>query len=197
MKRFFISLALILPFGLKAQTKVNCDKIQNENQSLKSEVAALQQDTIFLRSKLAYYDKLNSNVDYSISSFSSQFDIKVLSCRGDRGAQTVKLEFVVHHRKVNQKMVFGDYNSISSAYDEVGNKFTIKTMAVGTADGSIIIFPVIPTDIDVRGSIIFKGILGGTDKFRLVQVAVSSEDADGGQNKIEGKLDIRNIKIDW
>jgi len=197
MKKLIITLSIILPLGLNAQTKVNCDKIQNENQVLKSKVAALQQDTIFLRNKLAYYDKLNSNVDYSISSFSSQFDIKVLSCSGDRGAQTVKLEFVIHHRKVNQKMAFGDYSSISSAYDEIGNKFNIKTINVGTADGSIIVYTVIPTDIDVRGSIVFKGILGGTDKFKLVQLAVSSEDADGGQNKVEGKVDIRNIKIAW
>jgi hypothetical protein len=199
MRNLFIALLIILPIGLNAQTKVNCDKIQNENLSLKTKISALQQDTMFLRSKLSYFDKLNSNIDFSLSSFSSQFDIKVLNCSGDRGAQTVKIEFVIHHKKANQKIRIGSYdlNNTSTAYDEIGNSFKVKETSFGTETSYLPLEMNVPTDIDLRASITFRGIIGGTDKLKLVQIFMYSENFDGGQNKIEGKIDIRNIKINW
>jgi hypothetical protein len=181
--------------NLKLKNQVSV--LQNDNDSIRKQVVALKQDTMFLRSKLAYFDKLNSNVDFSLSSFSSQFVIKVLNCSGDRGAQTVKIEFIIHHKKANQKVQMGSFDLTSTAYDEIGNSFLVKEITFGTESS---IYPItlnVPTDIDLRASITFRGIIGGTDKLKLVQIFAKSEDADGGQNKIGGKIDIRNIKINW
>jgi hypothetical protein len=197
MKRLLIALCLFLPLGLAAQQTNNCDKIQNENLSLKNKIAALQQDTAFLHSKLAYYDKLNSNVDYSLASFSSQYIVKVLNCSGDRGAQTVRIDFVLHHKRVNQEVTVYGIDGRSNAYDEIGNAFTAKAASLGTVSHKSFATSIVPTALDVRGYIIFSGVIGGTSRLKLVQIFVESKDADGRQNGIEGKVDIRNLKIDW
>lgn len=195
MKKVLVLLGLFLAIGLNAQTSNNCEKLKKENSDLKAKIIALQQDTSFLREKLAYFDKINSNNLFSVASFSSQFDIKVLSCVGDRGAQTVKFEYTIHHKKVNQKVFV--QSDKSNAFDEIGNTFSVKEMQLGTYLHPSYALFVIPTDLSVRGSILFRGVIGGTNAFKLIQFEVSTEDADGGEHSIKGMVDIRNLKIDW
>lgn len=188
MKKLIVLAVVIFPLLSKAQTKINCDALVAENQ-------ALRQDTTFLKEKLAYFEKINSSGDLIVTSFSSQFDVKVLACKGDRGAQTVKVDFVIRHKKANQYFSVKGYGS--KAYDEIGNSFSAKLMSIGTKQESNMASDEVPTDIDVKGFVTFRGVIGGTDELKLVQISVSSMDSDGYANQLEGKIDIRNIKIDW
>jgi len=186
----------IATFG---QAPKNCDALKKDNQQLKESINKLKEDTTFLRSKLAYYDKLNSNVDFTLNSFNSQFTIKILSCTGDRSSQTVKIEFVIHHKKPNQDVTFNGMTTGNiNAYDEIGNTFYAKDLGLANSTGSYnYAHAIIPTDIDVKGYAIFSGIIGGTDKLKLVNIFVEAKNADGGANPVSGKIEIKNLKIQW
>lgn len=208
MTKNYVSLvvalcAFVLPFTVSAQTKPGpkpgsgCDKYIAENQSLKKKIEDLKQDTVFLKNKLAFFNTITGDHEYSVTSFSSDFDFKVVSCKGDRAAQTVKVEFVVHHKRVNQKMRISA-SSYVKAYDELGHAFGYKEVSLGNVTNSEAIYGVVvPTDIDVRGYLLFRGVLGGTEKFKLIEIPAESGDQDGGGNEVEGKFTIKDIKINW
>ena len=119
--------------------------------------------------------------------------IKFLSCTGDRGAQTVRIEFIISHNRVHQSFEGSVY--YSKAFDEIGNEFKAKEAKTGANDYDW--DNMIPTSVDVKCSIIFRGIIGGTDKLKLVMLPVSTRDSDGGTNAISGKIEFRNVKINW
>lgn len=209
-KKYALALcAFVLSFIVSAQTKSGpkpaasgCDKCIVENQSLKKKIEALKQDTTFLKGKLAYFNTLTGDHEYSVTSFSSDFDLKVVSCKGDRAAQTVKVEFVVHHKRINQIIGIGnqDGNHPTMAYDEVGNTIRPTDMLLGASGNSFLGPPPptsVPTDIDVRGYILFSGILGGTEMLKLIEMYGQSRNQHDGENMVSGVITIKNLKINW
>jgi hypothetical protein len=179
--------------AVKGKATVN-NSSATEIAQLKERISALKQDSAFIHEKLDFYEKMNADTEYSVSSFSSQFEVKVLSCKGDRGAQTVQVEYVIKHRKVNQKV--GSSHSGCQAYDEIGNAFEIDNISLGT-DYIDYRQVLVPTDVAIKGTVTFKRILGGTEKFKQVNIFMSTSDADGGTNRIEGITSIKNLKINW
>lgn len=193
MRKTIITSALILISGLAySQANISCDQLKKENENLKNTISALKQDTTFLHEKLRYLT-ITPDDGMQLSTFSSAYNIKFLSCTGDRSAQTIRIEFSIQHNKVNQEFDGDLYNS--RAYDQIGNEFRTKEGNTGTNPFDYGNF--IPTGVDVKCSVVFRGVIGGTDILKLVLLPVSTKDNDGGTNKIFGNIEMRNVKINW
>lgn len=199
MKKIVVFAACLGGLNLYAQKKAAPQAAPKSDCSkLTERISALKQDSAFIHEKLAFYEKMNADTEYRVTGFSSQFDVKVLSCQGDRGAQTVRVEFVIKHRRVNQLVYIENSSAQTNAYDEIGNMFEVSESTLGSKrSGGCYYTTTIPTDIDVRGTVTFKRVIGGTEGFKLVNIYVGSRDFDGETNKIEGVICIKNLKINW
>ncbi len=127
MKILFIYLvAGLISMQTFGQTQQNCDIVKKENQNLKATISKLRQDTAFLNKKIALCDVFNKPREFDLRSFSNAFNVVVLSCKGDRGQQTVKIEFLISHSLTHQEVCINIGTDDAKAENELGDTFVAK-----------------------------------------------------------------------
>ena len=178
--------------------QVNCDTYIKENTKLKASIKTLTQEKEFLTKKLELFNILNSSKEYSIKPFSDDVNIQVLSCKGDKTQQTVKLEIILSHNLPHQEMCVNIGDNDASAVDELGNTFKAKEGVIGAKSTTYgYTCTNIPTDVPTKSYVVFRNILPGTDKLKFITVKYGYRNADGGMEWKKGELEIRNIEIKW
>lgn len=158
-----------------------------------------------------YKDKLLSNTtaDFTdnstkIKSFNSNFDVKLVSADGDVNQQTVTLTFLISHKLIHQEVCFNG-NEHSKLYDFNGNEYNGKKISVGNAGMSKSIFggadyscSKIPTNIPVKGKVIFNKILPTVKEFSYSDIKVGYRPFDSDSYEYTyGNIEVNNIKVDW
>lgn len=183
---------------LFGQAPQNCDALKKENQNLKATISKLRQDTTFLNEKIALCDYLNKPKEYDIKSFSAAFNVEVLSCKGDRGQQTVTVEFLISHSLPHQELCINIGTEDAKAADELGNSFQAKEGNIATKSTTYgYTCTKVPTDVPTKSYIIFRNIMPSTDIIKFLTIRYGFRNADGGGQYSMGNLEIRNLKIQW
>ena len=157
-----------------------------------------------------YKDKLLSNTtaDFSddstkLKSFSSNFNVKLISAEGDINQQTVTLTFLISHKLIHQEVCFngGEYSKL---YDFNGNEYNGKEISVGNAGITKPIFggadyscSKIPTNIPVKGKVIFNKVLPSVKEFSYAEIKVGYKAFDSNDSYQYGNIEVNNIKVDW
>ena len=139
-------------------------------------------------------DKIN------IKSFSNDFDLKLLSCKGDKNKQQVNIEFLIKHKNVHQKVCFNKGKDDAKAYDLEGNEYNSNTVSVGSKINNSYGFSIcnkIPTNVPVKASINLIKILPTVEKLSFVTVKIGFKDFDGSYKYTYGNIEIQNLDIDW
>lgn len=135
-----------------------------------------------------------------IKSFSSDFEVKLLSVTGHKIDQTVEIEFLLKHSTVHKEVCFNYGSNDAKLYDFEGNEYLAKSVAVGslTEKGvfSISVCNKVPTNVPVKAKIVFKKILSDHNKMSFGTIRVGYKDSDGG-NYEYGTLEMTNITVDW
>lgn len=196
----FVGLTLCISSLAHSQSAPSLDALKKENQKLKSELNKLKDDTTFLAAKLKFCDALNQPRAFELKGISNSIDIDVLSCVGDRNNQTVKIEYLITHQLVHQHVCIASDTRNVKAYDEMGNEIPMKAADIGTnSEGSFTSARCnkIPTEIPVKGYIIFSSILPSTDLFKFVTAAFKFKNYDSKSDYAYGTLEIKNLKIKW
>ncbi len=183
MKRFLCLVLLTVIFTAQGQTKKE-----------------LQEKIKFLEEKVKLCELYNSSPIAEVLPFSSDFEFKVLECRGNKIGQTVDIIFTIKHSLPHQKIDFYTGSERPIAYNEMGDAYEFKSVEFpNSQDGwnSTVTF-ILPTNILVKGKLTFKNVLPQTEKFAFVSGALKFKDRDAeyGEDK-EGRFEIRNLKIDW
>lgn len=121
------------------------------------------------------------------------YEINVVSCKGNKGAQTVTVFMEFEHAMINQNLYLRTGGS--KAY---GNKqiFDAKQATLGNEEGSTI-YQMVPTGVTVTGSITFKNVLPTTAELEKAVIKVSSSNNDGGKNNQQCDLELSNMTIQW
>lgn len=199
-----IFLCLITGFfsaNLSAQKTQSANSLKQENENLKATISKLKQDTAFLSQKIALCDIFSKQSQYELTSFSKSFKVEILSCKGDRDKQTVKIELLISHNLPHQNVSMRLGKEESKAIDELGNVFSVKEGGIGSSststDGNTIVNSKVPTDIPVKCYIIVRNVLPSTDRFKFVSIKWGFTNFDDGGIPIWGNLEIRNFKIQW
>ncbi len=139
--------------------------------------------------------------ELSVKSFNPSFNVKFLSCKGNKSDQTVTIEFLIKHKNVHKKVCLNLGPKWAKAYDFDGNEYNVKQSSIGSKETKYIgpmtyICNKIPTNVPVKASITFKKILPDTEILSFTTIKVGFKDFDGG-NYSYGDLEFQNIEIDW
>ncbi|WP_158837669.1 hypothetical protein [Polaribacter sp. L3A8] len=136
-----------------------------------------------------------------IKSFSNDYDLKLLSCKGDKNTQQVRIEFLIKHKKVHQKVCFEGKKYITSdetsAFDFNGNEYKANESIVGSKKSSYVTCNKIPTNVPLKASVNFIKILPTVEKLSFVTIKVEYRDFDGTYKNNKGNIEIQNLDIDW
>jgi hypothetical protein len=196
-KLFSLTFTLLLTV-LYSNAQQNCDTYIKENNKLKATVKTLTQEKDFLNQKLELFSVLNSAKEYTVKPFSDDVELQIISCKGDKTQQTVKLEIILSHNLPHQEMCVNIGEKDASAVDELGNTYQAKEGVIGLKSTTYgYTCTTIPTDVPTKSYVTFRNILPGTDKLKFVTVRYGYRNADGGMEWKTGFLEIRNIAIKW
>lgn len=153
-----------------------------------------------------YSDKLlkNTTADFTdgspkLKSFSSNFEVKLLSADGDINQQTVALTFLISHKLIHQQVCFNGRDQ-SKLYDFNGNEYNGNDVSVGSATKGIIGSDAcnkIPTNIPVKAKVVFNKILPTTKEFSYAEIKVGYKSFDSNDMYQYGTIEANNIKVDW
>ena len=133
----------------------------------------------------------------NIKSFSNDFNVKLLSVNGDKNNQTVKIEFLISHKLVHQKLCFNFGKNDAKMYDFEGNEYLAKSASIGAINKTYgYACNKAPTNVPLKATIIYKQILSDKDKMSFATIKVGYKANDGGRYEY-GALELNNIKIDW
>ncbi|WP_218598917.1 hypothetical protein [Polaribacter sp. NJDZ03] len=138
--------------------------------------------------------------EIKIKSFSNDYDLKLLSCKGDKNTQQVKIEFLIKHKKVHQDICFNKSIKDAKAYDLEGNEYNSDIVSVGSKVSSKFASYMcnkVPTNIPVKASINFIKILPTVEKLSFVTIKIGYKDSDGGYKYEYGNIEVQNLDIDW
>lgn len=147
-----------------------------------------------------WIDEANDKENTLIKSFSSDFEVKLLSVTGHKIDQTVEIEFLLKHSTVHKEVCFNIRSADAKLYDFEGNEYLIKSASVGSltesSDFSNSVCNKVPTNVPVKAKIVFKKILSDHNKMSFGTIKVGYKDSDGG-NYEYGTLEMTNINVDW
>lgn len=138
--------------------------------------------------------------EINIKSFSNDFDLKLLSCKGDKNTQQVWIEFLIKHKNVHQKVCFNKGKKDAKAYDLEGNEYNSNTVSIGSEINKgygAFICNKIPTNVPVKASINLIKILPTVEKLSFVTVKIGFKDFDDSYKYTYGNIEIQNLDIDW
>lgn len=141
--------------------------------------------------------------DTHIKSFSPDFEVKLLSVIGDKNNQTVEIELLLKHKIVHQEICFNYGKKDAKLYDFEGNEYLSKAVQIGALnqknaprfDGSYVCNK-IPTNVPVKGKILFKQVLSDKSKMSFATVKVGYKAFDGGTYEY-GNIELTNLTVDW
>lgn len=140
--------------------------------------------------------------DTHIKSFSPDFEVKLLSVIGDKNNQTVEIEVLLKHKIVHQKVCFNYGKGDAKLYDFEGNEYLSKGVQIGALSqkdvlsfGSYVCNKV-PTNVPVKGKILFKQVLSDTSKMSFATVKIGYKAFDGGTYEY-GTIELTNLNVDW
>lgn len=162
---------------------------------LKKEIEKLETENTILRNKANFCDLYSQSNKYEVKSFHEKFELKVLKIVGNKNEQTVDVFFTLKHSLPNQKLTI----SVSSykAYDEMGNSYSSKTIEFSENKSSSYVFQTIPYNQLMQGKITFRNVLPNIDRFSKVTGTIQTENADSGDNKTSGNIELANTLIQW
>ena len=181
MKYLFTTIILLYIQPFFAQT--NVEFLKKENQKLKEEIRVLNE-----KITMCFGNNVDSN--YNIQPFSGIYEMKVLSCKGDRSSQSVEIVILVTHNKVNQQLAVN--TNESNAIDNTGNGYKIGIPNFYSSIGYYKVF----TDTPYKILYTVKNILPGTESFKLISLAMGTGNIDTYPNT-NLFTEIRNLKITW
>ncbi|MBW8323704.1 MAG: hypothetical protein K0M50_02965 [Prolixibacteraceae bacterium] len=198
MKRFVIlAFVGLITINTAGQTAQNIDAIKKENLNLKAVINSLKQDTAFLNKKINMCDFFNQPKEFELVSFSKDFNVELLSCKGDRGLQTVMVEVLISHKLPHQEVCMGIRTDDAQAADELGNFFAAKEASIANQTTTYRICATVPSGVPTKSYIIFRNIMPSTDILKFLTLRYRFRNADGGGSYSNGNLEIRNLKIQW
>lgn len=186
MKKTFLLFALLAATSLgHAQTSV--ETLKKDLATSKTENQKLKDENNFLNEKLNLCNALTNDTVTQVKSFSDLYSVRVASCKGDRVSQTVKIDLMLNHKTVNQKL------SVNYFYSNVVNSLgeQLKLDYNYSAD-----YYNVYTNIPTRISITVKNVLPGTDMFSMLALQMSTCPIDEAKYNPEF-TEIRNLKIVW
>ncbi|MDP4210859.1 MAG: hypothetical protein Q8928_18775 [Bacteroidota bacterium] len=158
MKKVLFFSVLIFAMTKVGYSQVKCDSLEAENKYLKK-VIGLNQPI-----KVAEADK----VEY-----------KLVSCEGNKKAQTVTLEFLIINKQANSGFVLERLAII----DLNGNSFDAGYDNINTT---------VYTDVPLKGKQSFSGILPEVQYIKLFKFHTFLV-----QTKQHNDIEFRDIKISW
>ena len=187
MKKKIITLTL-LTFSTFIFSQ-SCDELKQENQNLKE--------------KLQKYG-INSNSNVSVNSFSDDINVNFIKSVGDKKQQTVTIFFNLTNPSLPNQSVtlmdnfFDGRNGLyASALDEIGNGYKPIDAKFGANKGFFTTNSLSTGGSPVMASITFANILPDVKKLSAVNFFLKTQNLLGGDKKVEGLTEIKNIVIDW
>jgi len=117
------------------------------------------------------------------------YEIKILNCKGNKGAQTVTIEFEFKHKLPHQTLTL--FGSGTKAYGS-SQEFAASKLLLGKSSRAVL-----PTDTPLNGTITFINVLPSNTSLKKVMVKIHSQNKDGGKGDQTCELEIDNINIDW
>ncbi len=149
-----------------------------------------------------YISDIKLNTTSHIKSFSSDFDIKLLSVKGDSNNQTVAIELLTKHAIVHQEICLNYGKNDAKLYDYEGNEYLAKDVKIGALDtknqfrfGNYVCNK-IPTNVPVKCKIVFKQVLPDKSKMSFLTIKVGYKAFDGGSYEY-GTIELTDLKVDW
>jgi hypothetical protein len=177
------------------------ETLEKENTKLNTQLSHLKQDTVYLRSKLKYFENLNAPKTYDSKPISNNISTTVLSCLGDRDNQTVTVEFVISHKLLHQSICIATDEANVKAFDDTGTEFPLKAADLGaTAQGDMFgsgKCNKVPTDVPLKGRITFRNVTPGTEILMFITAAFKYRNYDSEDDYLYGTFEIKNLKIHW
>ncbi|MBS9774132.1 MAG: hypothetical protein KGV59_03120 [Tenacibaculum sp.] len=139
--------------------------------------------------------------DTHIKSFSSDFDVKLLSVKGDRNSQTITIEMLIKHKIVHQKMCLNYGTNDAKLYDFEGNEYLVKEVKIGAIKKNSYNFGgyvcnKIPTNIPVKATVTFKQILPDKSKMSFFTIKVGYTPFDSYDYEY-GNIEMTNLNVEW
>ncbi len=186
MKKVILtSLFLSFLFVMHAQTV----------DELKKKIEKLETENTILQNKANFCDLFSQSDKYKVKSFHEKFELKILKIIGNKNEQTVDIFLTLRHSLPNQKLTI----NISSykAYDEMGNAYSSKLIEFSENKSNSYVFQIIPYNQLIQGKITFRNVLPNIDRFSKVSGTIETENADGGDNKTTGNIELINTLIQW
>jgi hypothetical protein len=187
MKKTLLTALIIGTFSLNAQTV----------SELKEKVKVLKQQNERLQEKATFCDSYNT-VNSEVKTFDQNFEFTVLECKGNALDQTVTVTITIKHNLPHQQLSLYTGTKKPFAYGETGNNYDYKNAIFpgGINKTGVIIFSS-PTNILLKGTIIFRNVLPQTEKLSLVNGTFAFKNIDGGGNSSTGEFEVRNLNISW
>lgn len=207
MKRIFLTFGLALSANVllgqanqSALAKEN-QNLKKENETLKNSIKALKQDTTYLRNVANTCDLLSKSANSEVVNSNSRLKFELLSVKGDRASQTVQVDFFISHSLPNQSFDLHIGDGKPKAWDLLGSVYDLKNATFANNNAPAFSFGVIkvqvPTDVRVKGTLIFRNVLPSTEKFSLVQLKYFLYNSDGGYSNETQTIEIKNVGIKW
>jgi hypothetical protein len=177
---------LLFSVSLNAQNKnlTEIDKLKSENLELKNKLEVCQGSGAKTETKTT-----NTNND---------LEVKTISVIGNKKSQIVTIEFTFKHNLSNKQVQIHDREGAPTAYDEDGNTYLYNSIDfVNSKNGwNGCVNVDLPTGINIKGKVSFKGILPSVSIFKLAKINyyfVSTTDYDQKTEIIE----FNDLKIIW
>lgn len=183
MRTLYLFAILLLSTSAIGQTNASCEKLSKENTALKNKL-------IFLEEKVKFSEAFNNDSVIQIKSFNSDYEFKVIACKGNTNSQTVKVEVLVTLISTNQKLAAMSYGS--KAIDNLGREYSCKLTFIGSQQSGNDLFTNIPVLITME----FPSVMPQTEKFELVSMTLANRKPDQDLSKFSS-TEIRNIPILW
>jgi hypothetical protein len=178
---FFFSLATIV-----SNAQANLKTIKTELENVKKENLKLKDENKFLKEKMNFCPSLTADSNLIIKPFSDFYDVKIVSCKGNRISQSVTIDVLFQQNSTNQKIAMD--MSRSNCTDILGNSYTLSTYNE---------FPQIFTSTPLKITFTVKNIMPGTDMFKLIALKMGTGKIDGDAVFPGSFTEIRNLKINW
>ncbi len=150
-------------------------------------------------------DALKKNLEHpqppcKIKSFDDEYELTLLSCKGNKNSQTVTITFRVKQEGVHKELKVYSTESFTQygaeAYDAEGTEYNAKEVSVGSNSSTYSESNKIPTSIPIKFSLTFHKVLPKVTEFSYITIPVSFGDYDDYKRE-GGAIEIRNLKIDW
>ncbi|MFI5139724.1 MAG: OmpA family protein [Sphingobacteriales bacterium] len=142
--------------------------------------------------------RVGQSAENIVTNINSGLDFTVTGCTGDVNSQTVTVYFSFSNpRKAHQRIgVFNDMQRHSKAFDTDGNQFPCKNFTLGN-ESNYDIETELPTGLRVKGTATFSNVLSTSTKLAVIEIATINSNWDGGGDRREGTIEIKNVPIIW